>query len=352
MKASKLYKDLVEESGIAISVDDQEGRIRFCNRKFAATFGYTPAEMAEQTLQTLIHPDDAEMVRKYHRDRISGLDAPSRYEVRGMRKDGTVLFLEVAAVPFRTDGLEGTKAYLWDVSGRRLLENRLNNTLKALRKTTGTMVQVIERMLEIRDPYTVNHQQRVADLARAIAMEMGFSADRIDGLRLAGLIHDIGKIAIPAEILTKPTRLSDVEIQLIRAHPRIGYDLIKSIDMPWPVAMTVLQHHERLDGSGYPLGISGNEILPEAKIVGVADVIEAMASHRPYRPALGIGRALEEISQKSGVLYDKDVVEACVKALQQSRFDFRLEGAPAPNPEIAPEDRPSPEKGKSGMPLA
>jgi putative nucleotidyltransferase with HDIG domain len=294
--------------------------------------------MEKQSLRTLVHPDDAETVLTYHQKRISGNDAPSRYEVRGIRKDGAVIHLEVAAVPIRDkSGIVGTQAYLWDISGRKQLENKQNSTLRALRKTTGTMVQVIERMLEIRDPYTVNHHQRVADLARAIASELGFSTDRIDGLRLAGLIHDIGKIALPAEILSKPTRLTEAELQLVRTHPKIGYDLIKSIDMPWPVAMTVLQHHERLNGSGYPIGISGNEILLEAKILAVADVVEAMSSHRPYRPALGMAKALEEISQNSGVLYEKDVVEACLKVLQQNGFGFRYEGTPAPNPEVAQE---------------
>jgi len=334
MKASNFYKDLVEEANIAISVDDREGRPKYFNNKYASTFGYPPGEMEKQSLRTLVHPADVETVLNYHQERVSGNDAPSRYETRGIRKDGTVIYLEVAAAPIRDrSGITGTRAYLFDISARKHLENKQNSTLKTLRKTTGTMVQVIERMLEIRDPYTVNHQQRVADLARAIATELGLSTDRVDGLRLAGLIHDIGKIAIPAEILSKPTRLSEVELQLVRTHPKIGYDLIKSIDLPWPVAMTVLQHHERLDGSGYPIGISGNEILLEAKILGVADVVEAMSSHRPYRPSLGMAKALEEISQKSGVLYDQEVVEACLKVLQQNGFGFRYEGTPAPNPE-------------------
>lgn len=338
MNTKEFFRNLVEEANIAVSVDDLEGRLRYFNNKHASIFGYSRSEMEKQSLRTLVHQDDVETVLAYHRERISGNDAPSRYQVRGIKKDGTVIYLEVAAGPLRDkNGVAGTRAYLWDISEHKQLENKLNSTLKALRNTTGAMVQVIERMLEIRDPYTINHQQRVADLARAIAKEMGFSADRIDGLRLAGLIHDIGKIAIPAEILSKPTRLSEVELQHVRTHPQIGYDLIKSIDLPWPVAMTVLQHHERLDGSGYPLGIAGNEILLEAKILGVADVIEAMSSHRPYRPALGIPRALEEISQKTGVLYDKEVVEACLRVLQQNGFGFRYEGTPAANPEAVQE---------------
>jgi PAS domain S-box-containing protein/putative nucleotidyltransferase with HDIG domain len=334
MKKAKHYRDLVEEAGIAISIDDEEGKAKYFNKKYAALFGYSPSEMATQSIRTLAHPDDVETVLHYHQERVTGHFAPARYEFRGVKKDGTVIYLEIAAAPLQDKkGIVGTRSYLWDISERKQIENKLNGTLKALRKTTGTMVQVIERMLEIRDPYTVNHQQRVADLARAMAGELGLSTDRIDGLRLAGLIHDIGKIAIPAEILSKPTRLSEVELQLIRTHPKIGYDLIKSIELPWPVAMTVLQHHERLNGSGYPLGISGNEILLEAKILGVADVIEAMSSHRPYRPALGMAKALEEISQNAGVLYDKEVVEACLKVLQQDGFGFRYEGTPAPNPE-------------------
>jgi PAS domain S-box-containing protein/putative nucleotidyltransferase with HDIG domain len=338
MRSEKLYKDLVEEAGIAISIDDLEGRAKYFNKKYAATFGYSLKEMEARSIQTLVHDDDVEMVMKYHKERVAGNYAPARYEFRGVKKDGAVIFLEVAAVPVKDNNdIIGTQSYLWDISERKQFENKLNSTLKALRKTTGTMVQVIERMLEIRDPYTVNHQQRVADLARAIAGELGLSTDRIDGLRLAGLIHDIGKIAIPAEILAKPTRLSEVEFQLIRTHPKIGYDLIKSIELPWPVALTVLQHHERLNGSGYPFGISGHEILLEAKILGVADVIEAMSSHRPYRPALGMAKALEEVSQNIGVLYDKDVVEACLKVLRQNGFGFRYEGTPAPNPEAVQE---------------
>jgi PAS domain S-box-containing protein/putative nucleotidyltransferase with HDIG domain len=309
MRFEKLYKDLVEEAGIAVSIDDMEGKAKYFNKEYAATFGYSSNEMEAQSIRTLVQCDDVEMVMKYHKERVAGNYAPARYEFRGVKKDGAVIFLEVAAVPFKDNNdIIGTRSYLWDISERKQLENKLNSTLKTLRKTTGTMIQVIERMLEIKDPYTVNHQQRVADLARAIAGEMGLSTDRIDGIRLAGLIHDIGKIAIPAEILAKPGRLSEVEFQLIRTHPKIGYDLIKSIELPWPVALTVLQHHERLNGSGYPFGISGHEILLEAKILGVADVVEAMSSHRPYRPAQGIAKALEEISQNSGVLYDSDVV--------------------------------------------
>ena len=168
-------------------------------------------------------------------------------------------------------------------------ESEVKKNLNKLRKALGAIIQVLEQTVEIRDPYTAGHQRRVADLARTVAEEMGMSDDRIDGIRIAGIIHDIGKIYVPAEILSKPRRLSQIEFNLIKTHPQVGFDVLKAIDFPWPVAKIILQHHERLDGSGYPHNLSGGDILLEAKILGVADVVEAMASHRPYRPSLGVG---------------------------------------------------------------
>lgn len=183
-------------------------------------------------------------------------------------------------------------------------------------------VQALASLIQMKDPYTDGHQRRVADLACAIAAKMGLSDDRIRGLRLAALVHDIGKITVPAGILNKPGRLTEAEFSLIKGHPRTGYDILKKIDFNWPVADIVLQHHERLDGSGYPQGLRGSEILLEARILGVADVVEAMASHRPYRPARGIARALAEIARNAGVLYDSDVVRACLELFQEGGFRF------------------------------
>ena len=174
----------------------------------------------------------------------------------------------------------------------------------------------------MRDPYTGSHQRRVTQLACAIANEMALSEEQIEGLRMAGLIHDIGKISIPAEVLSKPGPLSDIEYGLIQAHPRIGHGILKDTDFPWPLADIVLQHHERLDGSGYPQGLLSEEIMLEARILAVADVVEATASHRPYRPARGIDQALEEISQNRGVLYDPEVVGACLKLFTEDGFTF------------------------------
>ena len=177
--------------------------------------------------------------------------------------------------------------------------------------------------LEMRDPYTAGHQQRVADLACAIANEMGLSEKQTNGIRTAAMIHDIGKICIPAQILSKPGKLNEIEFSLVKAHPGIGYDILKNIEFPWPIAQMVLQHHERIDGSGYPSGLAGSEILLEARILAVADVVEAMASHRPYRPALGLDKALEEISKNRGVLYDPEVTDACLKVFRKKGFEFK-----------------------------
>ena len=188
-------------------------------------------------------------------------------------------------------------------------------------------IRVIDKIIESRDPYTSGHQRRVSDLARSIAKKLNLSEEIIDALRMAAKIHDIGKITVPAEILAKPTPLTNQEFGIIKNHPKVGYDILKDAEFPWPVAQIVLQHHERIDGSGYPLGLCGDKIILEAKILAVADVVEAMASHRPYRPALGIDRALEEISEKKGILYDPEVVDACTSVFAQNGYAFNKSAA-------------------------
>ena len=201
------------------------------------------------------------------------------------------------------------------------IEDRIRGE-ESLRSIIGGIVHAMAMIVEGRDPYTAGHQRRVNDLACSIAAEMGISNQEIEGIHVAGLIHDIGKISVPAEILSKPGKLSENEFGLIKEHPRVAYDILKTIDFPWPVAEIVLQHHEKLDGSGYPRGLYKKDIIREARILTVADVVEAMASHRPYRPALGIDKALEEISRNKGILYDSEVVDACVKLFAEKKFRF------------------------------
>jgi putative nucleotidyltransferase with HDIG domain len=198
----------------------------------------------------------------------------------------------------------------------------LQNALRDLQQVLKSTIQAMALAVESRDPYTAGHQRRVADLAHAIAKEIGLPENVIEGVRMAGIIHDLGKISIPAEILSKPVKLTDIEFSLIKTHPQVGYEILKGIAFPWPIAKVMIQHHERMNGDGYPRGISGDDIVIEARIIGVADVVEAMASHRPYRPALGIDKALEEISNNKGILYDSDVVDACTKLFCDKGFKF------------------------------
>jgi putative nucleotidyltransferase with HDIG domain len=183
-------------------------------------------------------------------------------------------------------------------------------------------VEAIGIIAELRDPYTAGHQCRVTKLACALAEEMGLDSQRLEGLKVAGSLHDLGKITIPAEILSRPGRLSDNEMMMIRTHAEASYEILKKISFPWPVAEICRQHHERADGSGYPRGLAGEEILLEARILAVADVVEAMASHRPYRPAVGIEAALEEITRQRAILYDPAVVDACVRLFAEKEFAF------------------------------
>ncbi len=209
---------------------------------------------------------------------------------------------------------------LEETVSERTLE--LKDALNRLQRVINGIINAMALTVETRDPYTGGHQRRVAELGRAIAVKLGISVEHADSIHMAGLIHDLGKIAVPAEILSKPGRLSSAEFELIKNHPGIGFDILKDIEFPWPIAKIIQQHHEREDGSGYPLGLKGPDILLESKILAVADVVEAMAAHRPYRPALGIEKALEEIADKKAVLYNPDVVEACLGLFRNDEFCF------------------------------
>lgn len=222
--------------------------------------------------------------------------------------------------------IDAVAEQLGRITERKRAEKELKRYSEKLRELIEEITQAIAATAELRDPYTAGHQQRVAQLACAIAREMKLSQETIREIRVAGALHDIGKINIPSEILTKPGRLSEIEFNMIKTHPEAGYNILKTIAFPWPVAPIVFQHHERSNGSGYPSGLSAKDILPEAKILAVADVVEAMSSHRPYRPACGIDKALAEISQNRGTLYDPQVVDVCLKLFAQKSFRFTQAG--------------------------
>ncbi|MFB0564216.1 MAG: PAS domain S-box protein [Candidatus Aminicenantaceae bacterium] len=446
-KSEKRYKDLIEKAGIAILIDDEEGNVKYCNERYIEMFGYSIKEVKKQSIRSIVHPDDVEKVIGYHKGRMEGKNVLSRYEFKGLRKDGSVIYLEVDAVPLKSgENIIGTRAYLWDISerkkieaalreseerfrsvveyshegilivddafkiiycndelirifgyskkeligqdfrkflkeenktllidrymrrqrgenipsryefnvirsdgekrtlelsstvikdsaervktvaqvlditGRRRTEKELEQSFNKLKKALDTTVQAIASTVEKRDPYTAGHQQRVAHLSSAIARKMELSEDEVKGIYIAGVIHDIGKINIPIDILSKPGNLNEIEFNLIKTHPKVGYEIVKNIEFPWPVAQIILQHHERMNGSGYPQGLKSESIILQSRILAVADVVEAMSSHRPYRPAISIDKALEEIKINSSTLYDPGVVSACVKLFLKNGF--------------------------------
>jgi PAS domain S-box-containing protein/putative nucleotidyltransferase with HDIG domain len=246
------------------------------------------------------------------------------FETEKRRSDGINIPCLVAAKPFfdANGELAGIVEDIKDISRLKEAETQLQRSMGKLRRALEGTIHAMSLAIEMRDPYTAGHQKRVTDLAVAIATDMDLPADKIDGIRMAGLIHDIGKISVPAEILTKPGRITDKEFALIKDHPKVGYDILKKIEFPWPVAKIVLQHHERMNGSGYPQGLHGKFILPEARILAVSDVVESIASFRPYRPALGIQTALKEIADDKGTLFDARVVDICLKLFSEKRFNF------------------------------
>jgi response regulator RpfG family c-di-GMP phosphodiesterase len=206
-----------------------------------------------------------------------------------------------------------------------MVEERTSELVESEKKLRSCLLDFIEAMaatIEMRDPYTAGHQRRVSNLAVAIGRELQLPEEQLEGLHLAGVVHDVGKIPIPAEILSMPRQLSSIEFSLIKEHPKIGYEIMRAIDFPWPIAQAILQHHERLDGSGYPQGLKDKQILMEAKILAIADVVEAISSHRPYRPSLGVGAALEEIESNSGNLYDSVVARACLRLFRERGYQL------------------------------
>jgi PAS domain S-box-containing protein/putative nucleotidyltransferase with HDIG domain len=308
------YRLVVENASEAIFIA-QHKFILFANLATFAMIGYSREELLARPFVDFIHPDDRDMVLERYYAWMKGEELPSLYAFRVVRKDGQVRWMELNTVLIDWKGEPATLNLASDITERREASDRLRKSLE------GT-IQALALTTEMRDPYTAGHQEQVTRLACAIAGKMGLSEERAEGLRVAALLHDVGKISIPAEILSKPTTLTPIEFSLVKAHPQTGYEILKGIDFPGPVAEIVLEHHERLDGCGYPRGLKGEAILLEAKILAVADVVEAMASHRPYRPALGIEKALETTSKEKGTLYDPAVVEACIRLFSEGRFAF------------------------------
>ena len=317
------YHLLFEEAqdGIALA-DEETGEIVDCNQSLCRMTEKDKTELLGQHQSTL-HPDQQLINGLSSSFRLHKIEEPGlTLEDNLLSKSGKMIPVEIRTSRLRINGRYCLLGTFRDISNRKRAEEQLQNTLTKLRRAVNTTIQVMVSAVEVRDPYTSGHQKRSANLARAIAKEMGLSQEKIDATQMAGSIHDIGKLSIPAEILSKPTKLSEIELSLIKEHARKGYEMLKDVESPWPLAEIVHQHHERMDGSGYPRNLKGEEICIEARILAMADVMEAMASHRPYRPALGIDAALNEIEKNRGIFYDDTVADACLRLFQEKGFQL------------------------------
>lgn len=323
---------LIDDAGTVIFTNRSCGKIgpsykRLEGGPFATLF---PDPVEAQNAQALIvklfttrQQQVTEAVLKLDQNRIWG-----RLNLRSVRlgRERSLLVLVedltlerkqlILTQKHRKELLDTNEKLRREIAQRKLAEENLRHSFERLETVLEQTAIALASAVEKRDPYTAGHQKRVAQLACAISREMGFSEEEVRGVNVAGILHDIGKICVPAEILSKPAPLNDLEYAMIKSHCQAGYDILQGIHFSWPVAEIVMQHHERIDGSGYPQGLKGDEILLESKILGVADVVESVASHRPYRPSLGSEKAINEIEKNSGILYDHDVVNACVEVFQ------------------------------------
>ncbi|MBN1472324.1 MAG: HD-GYP domain-containing protein [Syntrophaceae bacterium] len=318
------FRALADQSSDIIILFNKELLISYKNPALEKVLGFTTEDLLGTNLYQYVHPDDLKLVVEIFTKQFPDPNAPPTHiELRIRHKDGSWhTFEAMGSNLVRNNVVEAAIANLHDITERKESEEKLKKTLESLKRAAGTTIQVLVSASESRDPYTAGHQYRAANLACAIATEMGLSQDKIDGIRMAGSIHDIGKLSVPAEILTKPAKLTKLEFSLIQEHAHSGYEMLKDVESPWPLAEIVYQHHERMDGSGYPRNLKGDEIIMEARILAVSDVVEAMASHRPYRPSLGIEAALEEIRKNKGILYDNDVAEACLRLFQEKGYQL------------------------------
>jgi len=297
------FRNMIYSNADGILILDENSIVKFMNPAAESIFGTKAAHFVGQTFEHLIIPGK-----------------PTELDIT--IGDGKSIVVEMRVMETEWEKKKAYLSSLRDITNRKRMQQRLQLSLDNLKEVMDGTIRAMAMAVEMRDPYTSGHQHRVAQLAQAIAEEINLSADDTEGVYMAASIHDIGKISLPAEILSKPIKLTEIERKMIQAHSKVGYDILKGIDFPWPIAQIVLQHHERMDGSGYPHGLGGKEILIEARIVGVSDVVETMASHRPYRPSMGLDKALEEVFKNRGTLYDEKAVNACLTLFNEKGFEF------------------------------
>ncbi|MBP8717828.1 MAG: PAS domain S-box protein [Candidatus Atribacteria bacterium] len=314
-ESEEKYRTLINQLPLALALHDMQGNIREVNRAMEERYGYSREELLSLNIGDL---DPDSLRRKDQQILWKKLQGGKyrQFESRHCRKDGTSFPVRISLSALELSGKKYLLGLAEDITTLKDYQQRLEKNLNAI-------IEAISKIMDTRDPYTSGHQQKVAQLATSIAQELRLPREQKEAIKIAAALHDIGKIGIPSEILTKPATLNEVEFSLIKKHPEIGYDILKDIDFAYPIAQIALQHQERMDGSGYPHQLKDKDILLEAKIIGVADVVEAMSSHRPYRPALPIEEALAEISKNKGILYETKVVEACIKLFKEKGVEFK-----------------------------
>jgi len=309
---SALLKN-VKEAVIAL---DANGRVTFMNPFAEKLVGWGQAEALDKTLAEILRTAD-----------FQDQEPDKLHEVVLYSKNGPPFQAEMQRSSFHLeDSTHGSIVVFRDISERKRSEEEIRQSWSKLRQALEGAIRAIATTIEIKDQYTAGHQRRVSKLSCAIAREMGLPVSQQEGIKVAGDIHDIGKIYVPTEILSKPGELSPMEFAIIKMHPQLGHDILKKIEFPWPIAQIVLQHHERFNGSGYPAGLKNDDILVEARIISVSDTVEAMSSHRPYRPSLSLEEAMNEVDRNKGRLYDPHVAELCLKVLRQKNGTVFQEG--------------------------
>ncbi len=313
------YRLIFEQGGDSIVlVDPRNGEILDFNEQTYSNLGYSKVEFANLKVPDFEVTESVEEVQR-HFEKIlqTGSDV---FETKHRTKDGELRDVQVTARKITLGGNPYIQAIFTDFTERKHAEEERRKNIERLHGVLVKTIQAIALTVEKRDPYTAGHQERVSDLASAIAIELGLNDEQVEGIRMGAMIHDIGKVYVPGEFLNRPGKLSTDEFSIIKTHAQVGYDIVRDIDFAWPVAEMILQHHERMDGSGYPNGITGDEIILEARIMAVADVVEAISSHRPYRPGLGMDVALGEITDNRTTLYDPDVVDACLRLFNEKGY--------------------------------
>ncbi len=325
-QSEEKYRTILEDIEDGYYETDLRGNFTFFNSALCRIWRYPPEELMGMNYRQYTDEPNAKTLYKAFTTAY-GTGLPGKlmdYEI--IRKDQTRMAAQQSFTLIKDDEGKtvGFRGIVRDITHLKALEQEREETLEKLRQALESTVHAMAVAVESRDPYTAGHQRRVADLAYAMAVEMGLDPDQINGLRMASLIHDLGKISIPTEILTKPTKLTAIEFEIVKTHAQAGYEILKDIAFPWPIARIVLEHHEKMNGSGYPQHLKGKDLLTESKILTVADVVEAMASHRPYRPSLKLQEALDEITRNRGILYDADAVAACLTLFEEKLFSFEM----------------------------